>query len=133
MLHLTRVAFGCSSLADLVAVIDHRAADGRVNMTTRYAPKRAAEILEGGSLFWIIKHQLVARAEILAFEPDGAGRHNIMLRAKVVPVAAIPRRAHQGWRYLESANAPRDVLEGEISGDVLPPGLIGELAGLSLL
>jgi hypothetical protein len=133
MLHLTKVAFGCSALTDLVAAVDRRAADGRVNMTTRYAPKRAAEILDGGSLFWIIKHQLIARADILGFEPDGAGRHNIILRAKVIPVAAIPRRAHQGWRYLESTDAPRDVLDGEIGGDDLPTELISELAGLSLL
>jgi hypothetical protein len=133
MLHLTKVAFGCSALAGLVAAVERRAVDGRVYMTTRYAPKRAAEILEGGSLFWIIKHQLVARADILAFEPDGGGKHNIILRAKVIPVAAIPRRAHQGWRYLEADNAPRDVLAGEMGGDELPPELIGELAGLSLL
>jgi hypothetical protein len=133
MLHMTRVAFGCTSLADLVAAIDRRSSDGTVFMTTRYIPKRAAEIVDGGSLYWIIKHQLVARAQVLGFEPDGQGRHNIMLTAKVVPVQAIPRRAHQGWRYLEAAAAPRDLVDGNMSGDELPPELIGELAGLSLI
>jgi hypothetical protein len=133
MLHMTRVAFGCSSLADLVASIDSRKVGERVFLTTRYIPKRAAEIADGGSLYWIIKHQLVARAGVLGFEPDGAGRHHILLKAKVIPVATLPRRAHQGWRYLEPADAPCDLASGDMTGDELPPELIGELAGLSLL
>jgi hypothetical protein len=133
MLHMTRVAFGCSNLADLVASIESRVLGGRVCLTTRYIPKRAAEIADGGSLYWIIKHQLIARATVLGFEPDGHGRHHILLRAEVVPVATTPRRAHQGWRYLEATSVPRDLIDGSISGDELPPELIGELAGLSLI
>jgi hypothetical protein len=133
MLHMTRVAFGCSSLADLAASIDSRSSGGRVFLTTRYIPKRASEIAGGGSLYWIIKHQLVARADVIGFEPDGQGRHHIILAAKVIPVATMPRRAHQGWRYLEPTDAPRDLMDGDIKGDELPPELIGELAGLSLL
>lgn len=133
MLHMTRVAFGCSSLADLVASVDSRKVGQRVLLTTRYIPKRAAEIADGGSLYWIIKHQLVARATVLGFEPDGAGRYHILLTAKVIPVATMPRRAHQGWRYLEPSDAPRDLVDGDMTGDELPPALIGELAGLSLL
>jgi hypothetical protein len=133
MLHMTRVAFGCTSLSDLVVSIDSRKVGEHVFLTTRYIPKRAAEIADGGSLYWIIKHQLVARAEVLGFEPDGAGRHHILLRAKVIPVATVPRRAHQGWRYLEPSDAPRDLMAGDMTGDELPPALIGELAGLSLL
>ncbi len=108
-------------------------AEGRMFMTTRYLPKRHAEILGGGSLFWIIKHQLVARATILEFADNGAGRIDIMLEPRVIPVRPFPRRAHQGWRYLDGADAPADMLDAMTGSDELPPELIGELAELSLI
>lgn len=134
MLHITKVAYGCSSLAELVERVAARVAlDGQMFMSTRYLPKRQAEVLAGGSLFWIIKHQLVARAGILGFAANDAGRHDILLEPRVIPVKPYPRRAHQGWRYLEGSDAPADVLDGNMAGDELPPELIGELAGLSLI
>lgn len=134
MLHITKVAYGCSSLAELTERVAARVAtDGQMFMSTRYLPKRQAEILGGGSLFWIIKHQLVARAGILGFAENGAGRHDILLEPRVIPVKPYPRRAHQGWRYLETSDALVDLMDASISGDELPPELIGELAELSLL
>ena len=132
-LHLTKVAFGCTSLAMLDAAIARRAVGGTVLMTTRYLPKRHVEILDGGSLYWIIKHQLVARAKVLRFEPNAEGRQDMILEARVVPVAIYPKRAHQGWRYLNGNDAPPDLGEGISGGDDLPPELLGELAGLSLI
>mgnify|MGYP000890143813 CR=1 FL=1 len=133
-LHLTKVAFGATSYADLVRRVSLHASDGIVRMTTRFLPKRHEEILAGGSLFWIIKHQLVGRAKILAFEATPEGRHHIVLEAKVVPVSPHPRRAHQGWRYLEAADAPTDLGSGDIEGgDELPDALLRELAELSLI
>ena len=134
MLHLTKVAYGCTSLADLTDRVARRvAAEGQMFMTTRYLPKRHEDILRGGSLYWIIKHQLVARAVILSFTQNSEGRMDIMLEPRVIPVRSIPRRAHQGWRYLEGADAPSDLLDGSMGGDILPAELISELSDLSLI
>jgi hypothetical protein len=134
-LHLSRVAFGAASFADLVQRIDANRSGDTVRLTTRYLPKRHAEILEGGSLYWIIKHQLVGRARVLGFEDTPDGRVNMVLEAKVIAVNPVARRAHQGWRYLEEKDAPTDlgtVSEGEDVSD-LPPTLLSELADLSLI
>jgi hypothetical protein len=134
MLHLSKLAYGCQSLSDLTERVAMRAqAEGRMFMTTRYMPKRHAEILGGGSLFWIIKHQIVARALILDFADNGAGRIDIVLEPRVILVRPTPRRAHQGWRYLEQADAPADMMDAIAGSDELPPALIGELAELHLI
>jgi hypothetical protein len=132
-LHITRVAFGQTSLAMLVATISARAQNGQIRMTTRYIPKRHAEIVGQGSLYWIIKHQLVARAAIIGFEPTPDGRHDIVVEARVIPVRGSPKRAHQGWRYLEAEDAPADLDGGETVGDPMPADMIGALAELSLI
>lgn len=130
-LNLTKVAFGCSEVETLRERIAWRAAQGpEFPMTTRYMPKRAAEMV-GGSLFWIIKHQLIGRSEILGFGEAEGGRTAIRLETKLILVQPRPKRAHQGWRYLEDADAPIDLGEGE--GADLPPELAGQLAGLGLL
>jgi hypothetical protein len=133
MLHLTRIAFGCTSLEMLADRVVARTENGQIFLSTRYKPKRAQELI-GGSLFWIVRHQLVARQVILGFD-DAAepGRCRILLEAKLIPVLPIPKRAHQGWRYLAEGDAPRDLNDGETGGDILPSDLAGELAGLSLI
>lgn len=107
-----------------------RVVEGRMVMTTRYRPKREAE-LEGGSLFWIIKHQLVARAPIEAFADSADGRIDIVLRMPPIPVRPQPKRAHQGWRYLTQDDAPLDLVSGE-GADILPTDLARNLAALGL-
>jgi hypothetical protein len=130
-LHLTKVAFAIDHVDQLAERLAARHAAGEA-MTTRYLPKRVTE-LEGGSLFWILKHRLVARSPILGFGEAEGGRVAIHLGPKLVLVEARPKRAHQGWRYLEAGDAPAD-LGGEGSGaDELPPRLIGELMALGLL
>ena len=130
-LHLTKVAFAIESVEQLAERLATRHAEGGF-LTTRYLPKRAGEI-EGGSLFWILKHRLVARSPILGFGEAEGGRVAIHLGPKLVLVEGRPKRAHQGWRYLEAADAPAD-LGGEGTGaDELPPRLIGELMALGLL
>lgn len=134
-LHLSRVAFGAAAFTDLVQRIEANRTGNTVRLTTRYLPKRHAEILNGGSLYWIIKHQLVGRAPVLAFEDRPDGRIDMVLEAKVIPVSPIALRAHQGWRYLEDKDAPADlgsVSDGEDVSD-LPPALLTELAELSLI
>ncbi|WP_313536629.1 DUF1489 domain-containing protein [Sphingomonas sp.] len=131
-LHLTKVAFACDSVDFLQSRLEARAAAGGVALTTRYLPKRHAEI-DGGSLFWILKHQLIGRSPILGFGEAEGGRTAILLEPKLVLVQARPKRAHQGWRYLEDADAPRDLGDLDGGADELPPALMGELAGLGLL
>ncbi|MFM9979085.1 MAG: DUF1489 family protein [Sphingomonadaceae bacterium] len=130
MLHLTKVAFGCVSLEDLSARIAARA--DVVRLTTRYRPKRHAEIV-GGSLYWILKHRLVGRSEIVAFEEAEGGRTDIVIKAHVIATVAQPKRAHQGWRYLEARDAPRDLGDGADGADALPAALAGELAAMGLI
>jgi hypothetical protein len=129
-LHLTKVAFGAQALDDLLGWFRDRPAITR--HTTRNQPRRHGEIVPGGSLYWILKHQLVARTPILGFEPSPDGRTDILISNALVRVRPIPCRAHQGWRYLEGDAAPADLADGE-AGEVLPAALAGDLARLGLL
>ena len=132
-LHITKVAFGAASLDHLAERLKARAEAGPVFLTTRYLPKRHEEIAGQGSLFWIIKHQLVARSPILGFGEAEGGRVAIHIDPALVLVHARPKRAHQGWRYLEGDAAPAD-LGGSNSGVAeLPAALIGKLAELALI
>nr|WP_246352374.1 DUF1489 domain-containing protein [Sphingomonas xinjiangensis] len=129
---MTKVAFGCDSIEFLQDRLAMRAVHGPSYLSTRYLPKRHEEIA-GGSLFWIIKHQLIGRSPILGFGEAEGGRVAIHLEPRLVLVQARPKRAHQGWRYLEGADAPVDLGEAAGGVDELPPHLVGELAGLGLL
>lgn len=128
-LNMTKVAFGAKSLEDMHHWWGGRGSEGY--LTTRYLPKRHAEMV-GGSVFWILKHQLVARSPILRFEEAEGGRTAIIVSTRLIDVHPMPRRAHQGWRYLEEADAPRDLAAGE-AAQALPPDLAGELARLGLV
>lgn len=131
-LHITKVAFGVASLDDLSDRIALRAEEGAMVMTTRYLPKRHVEIA-GGSLYWILKHQLIARTPIIGFGEAAEGRVAIHLEPVLRLVVPRAKRAHQGWRYLEEADAPGD-LGGDAEGaDTLPPALMGELSALGLI
>lgn len=129
MLHLTKVAFGATSIDEVLGWWANRGPEAR--LTTRYRPKLADELI-GGSLFWILKHQLIARTEILGFEEADGGKTNIVVSTGIVRVRPIPRRAHQGWRYLEAADAPVDLTSGEGAGE-LPAEMVGELSKLGLI
>ncbi|WP_033920519.1 DUF1489 family protein [Sphingomonas sp. 37zxx] len=132
-LHLTKVAFAADSVDHLRSRLAARAEMGPVFLTTRYLPKRHAEVAGQGSLFWILKHQLVARSPILGFGEAEGGRVAILLDPALVLVEARPKRAHQGWRYLEAADAPRDLGEAGAAIAAMPSALIGELHALALL
>ncbi len=130
-LHLTKVAFACRDLDALRERVTRRAAGGELRVPTRMRPKRADELI-GGSLFWIVKHRLIACNQILRFEDREDGRIDIVCSAEVIAVTPTPRRAHQGWRYLEEADAPSS--SGDETGVAeLPPRLYGKLASLALV
>ena len=132
-LHLSKVAFNCASYDTLARRQQARVVDGIVPLVTRFMPKRAEELV-GGSLYWIMKHRLIARNRILGFATRAQdGRTIIQLDPELVRVRLFPKRAHQGWRYLTGEDAPPD-LDGEPDGlDALPPALLGKLAGLALV
>jgi hypothetical protein len=99
-------------------------------------PKRIGELLDGGSLYWVIKGNVQVRQQLLDIRPfrDGEGieRCNLVLDRELVQTAWQPRRAFQGWRYLEPKDAPPD-LAGIAGAASLPPQLRLELAQLGLL
>jgi hypothetical protein len=130
-LHLTKVAFACRDLEALQDRIARRSAGGELRIATRMRPKRADELI-GGSLFWIVKHRLVACNAILRFQDREDGRIDIVCSAEMVTVSPIPRRAHQGWRYLEDRDAPSSGDDGSGIG-ALPASLYGRLAALALV
>jgi len=130
-LHLTKVAFACRDLEMLQERVARRAIGGEIRIATRMRPKRASELI-GGNLYWIVKHRLIASLEILRFEDREDGRIDIVCSAELRRVAPTPRRAHQGWRYLEDSDAPSGDDDGSGLG-ALPPQLYGRLAALALV
>lgn len=118
-LHLIKLCVGAHSLDDLREWVAERSATARASegravtrITTRMAPKREDEVLDGGSLYWVIRGAVQARQPILGFEPfkdaEGVGRIHIVLGGEVTPVRPRPSRPFQGWRYLRAQDAPAD-------------------------
>ena len=129
-LHLTKVAFGCRTIEALEKRVAARSHDGEMRVPTRMRPKRTAELI-GGSMHWIVKHRLIGRQQILRFEDRNDGRIDIVLSGTLELIAPSPRRAHQGWRYLDDDKVPAD---GDDSGvSALPSRLYGRLAALALV
>jgi hypothetical protein len=130
-LHLTKVAVGCASLEALQNRVARRVSNGVVRVPTRMRPKRMEELV-GGSLHWIVKHRIIGRQQILRFEDRTDGRIDIVCSAELVVVPPKPRRAHQGWRYLDDKDAPAGENDGTGMSE-LPPRLYGKLAALALV
>lgn len=131
-LHISKVAVGCASVDALRQRQLSRFDGAVVPITTRYRPKRAEELV-GGSIYWIVKHRITVRQTILGFAESPDRRTIIRLDPELVSVRALPRRAHQGWRYLASADAPPD-LDGEDDGIMSLPAILAEkLAILALI
>ncbi|WP_183617915.1 DUF1489 family protein [Novosphingobium fluoreni] len=133
-LHMTKIAYSAESPASLKAWLEsHQTANGgEALLTTRYLPKRHEE-MTGGSLYWIFEHTLIGRSPLLGFIQREDGRWHIRLEPRLIPIHTRPRRAHQGWRYLDGQDAPPDLGDDEDASDVLPPRLIGELVRLGLV
>jgi len=134
MLHLSKVAVGCPDIDSLA----QRQADlhgPEAAVLTRFSPKRADELI-GGSLYWIIKHRLIARQTILSFamvQTPWGEKCRIGLVPGPVPVVPVPRRAHQGWRYLAPEDAPADADQWQTDADALPGHMVRELQSLWLI
>lgn len=141
-LHLVKLSAGATCVDDLVAWIEKRSALNKKSglghihdHVTRMHPRREAELLDGGSIYWVIKGVIQLRQQIVGFErrtgQDGIERTAILLDPDYVLTEPQPRRAFQGWRYLSAEDAPRD-LKGR-GGKAPPPELGRELAALGLL
>jgi len=100
-------------------------------------PKRAGELTAGGSLFWVIRGEIMCRQLIRDVRPfrdkDGVGRCGIVLDRKIVLVAPRPYRAFQGWRYLPAADAPADLAQAAPGAAAMPEKLRRELRELGLM
>lgn len=141
-LHLIKLCVGCSSPEELAAWIDYRLAEMRVDgqtpeqmHTTRMVPKQVDELLDGGSLYWVMKGNVQCRQKLLDIRPftdtEGIQRCHLVLEPKIILTAWQPRRAFQGWRYLKPDDAPID--ENSNGKNQLPAELRQELADLGLL
>lgn len=135
-LNLTKIAYGSESPATLRRWLESQSRSnggiGEARLTTRYMPKRVAE-MQGASLYWIHSRSLVGRSPIIGFKENGEGRYWIQLEPRLIAVQPTPRRAHQGWRYLEQADAPPDIAGGNASLDEMPAEMLSELSRLALL
>jgi hypothetical protein len=113
----------------------HLWAAGTSEHITRMWPKRQAEVREG-SLYWVIKGQILARQKILDLDRrtghDGIERCALILDARVIRTGAAPRRPFQGWRYLDPADSPPDLARARARDDALPPDLARALADIGL-
>ena len=140
-LHLQKLSVGSTGIDSLAkwqrTLMARRAGEGREALpdhVTRMRPKRADELLDGGSVYWVIKGLILCRSEIVGLEETtkkGNKACRIVLRPGLIPVMPTPRRAFQGWRYLEGADAPEDI-GGEAEADGLPPALRRKLVELGL-
>lgn len=136
-LNILKLCVGVYELDELESwVKDCRAGRDSLDHTTRMFPKRRDEILPGGSLYWVLRGMILCRQPIAALEPvtgaDGIERCRIVFKPQIIPVRPVPKRAFQGWRYLEQADAPPDLpRSSKIEG--MPEKLRRELAELGLL
>jgi hypothetical protein len=146
MLHLIKLSVGTDSIEDLAAWQTERLAQmkaagekkPRLFHRTGQRPKREADLLDGGSIYWVIKGVIQARQKLAGFaegtRPDGRPCCLILLERELIPVRATPRRAFQGWRYLEADDAPTD-LDARQADDLagMPLQMRKDLADLGLI
>ena len=144
--HLIKLAVGIESVDHLAQVQAHRRAlsqvDGvdRLFATTRSMPRRAEEVIDGGSLFWVVKGVIRVRQRVQDLEAvtdtDGTGRCLIHLDPVLVRTAPVPTRPFQGWRYLDAAKAQIDLDDRDDAGGFdpdMPPEMLETLRTIGVL
>lgn len=142
-LHLVKLCVGADSVESLQAWIDFRMENAagaglpaETVHTTRMVPSRREELLDGGSLYWVIKGRIQVRQHLIDIRPftDDAGikRCDLVMEPRLIPTQYQPRRPFQGWRYLKAADAPADLKTG---GDTqpMPDDMRRDLSELCLL
>jgi hypothetical protein len=143
-LHLIKLCVGCDCVRDLEDWIKRKLREKRKRgekaehiHRTRMVPKRADELIGGGSLYWVIRGEILCRQGIRDVRPfrdnNGVGRCGLVLDPKVILVEPRPYRAFQGWRYLQAADAPRDLDKAAPGAAAMPETLRRELRELGLM
>ncbi|MEM9796790.1 MAG: DUF1489 domain-containing protein [Pseudomonadota bacterium] len=111
--------------------------DGQPRHVTRMWPKREAELLDGGSIYWVVKGVLLCRQRILRLDEvrraDGIPRCGIVLEPGPIPVVPSPKRPFQGWRYLSMEDAPADLDPASVAEADLPPALSVALSEIGVV
>jgi hypothetical protein len=143
MLHIIKLCVGAESIEDLAQWQAKRIKDQKkrgvkkptLMHVTRMTPKRKDEVLDGGSLYWVIKGQIAVRQKLLGLKPttkNGTPHCGLVYDPRLVPVQRRAHRAFQGWRYLDPKDAPADA-RGTKGLEKLPEDLQRELVSLGLL
>lgn len=137
--HLLKLSVGTDSVEDLAdwqTSQRGRWPAGTAVHVTRMWPKREDAVLNGGSMYWVIKGVIQCRQRVVGLEAvtgsDGIGRCAIILDAPLIRTQGAPRRPFQGWRYLDPKDAPPDLPKGREAEDTLPPELALALAEIGL-
>lgn len=138
-INLVKLSVGTESIDDMLRWQQQRASqsrDGQYYHVTRMWPKREAELLDGGSIYWVIKGVIQCRQRILELREvigqDDIRRCGIVLAPEIIRTASTPKKAFQGWRYLSPADAPGDLTDSQQAEDSLPPELQKALAALGV-
>ena len=137
--NLIKLSVGSTSVEEMHAWQEHRSQqrrDGRYYHLTRMWPKRSEELLDGGSIYWVIQGVVLARQRIDALEEmtgaDGIRRCALFLNPEIVRTEAMTKRPFQGWRYLKPEDAPKDLAARRRTTDPLPPALEAALAEIGV-
>ena len=139
-LHLIKLSVGTDSVESLMrwqSTPHAQGPDGSPRHITRMWPKRESELLDGGSIFWVIQGLVQCRQRLLGLDEiigeDGIRRCAFVLDPQIVRTTTAPKRPFQGWRYLQAADAPADLPANRQSEDTLPPELSAALADIGVL
>jgi len=137
-LHIIKLCVGVSEIAELAGFHQIRLERGEeLFHTTRMMPRRQSEVLDDGSLYWVIKGAVQVRQLITDIVPivseDGIKRCRLMLHSELVATRPQPRRPFQGWRYLKADDAPADIGPFDRNNQDLPAAMHAELIELGLL
>ena len=142
--HIVKLCVGCDTVEDLKDWQDERLKQlKRAGQTpelchrTLQAPRRREEVIDGGSLYWVIRGVMLVRQRIIDLRPDtkddGVACCGIVLDAELVVTRPHPRRAFQGWRYLDAADVPPDIKGFAEESDEIPHGMREDLRELRLI
>jgi len=139
-LHMIKLSVGSESVDSLIEWQRSnpvKTADGLSRHVTRMWPKREVELVDGGSIFWVIQGLIQCRQTIVrldeVFGEDGIRRCAIVLSPEIIRTTTAPKRPFQGWRYLMPVDAPKDLKTGRQNEDTLPAELSAALADIGVL
>lgn len=139
-INLIKLSVGSDSVEDIETWQRHRSKqriDGQYYHLTRMWPRREKELLNGGSIYWVVKGVVQVRQRVLSLEEiigdDGIRRCALVLDPELIRTSPAIKRPFQGWRYLAQQDAPADLGTARHNDDTLPPELAGALADIGVL